>query len=118
MHRKSAFSLGISNSNLACVIIDLQRTRKVKKKKKSKFRLSSTLKDLLLLVQTSSFSSSSSISVYNKVINEQRISATNKEMIYLSAGGTFYRGVAVNYFHLVFLSMQSVQKRNFFSCIS
>ena len=44
MHRKSAFSLGISNSNLACVIIDLQRTRKVKKKKKSKFRLSTTLK--------------------------------------------------------------------------
>ena len=44
MHRKSAFSLGISNSNLACVIIDLQRTRKVKKKKKSKFRLSSTLR--------------------------------------------------------------------------
>ena len=43
MHRKRAFSLGISNSNLACVIIALQRSRKVKKKKKSKFRLSSTL---------------------------------------------------------------------------
>ena len=43
MHRKSAFSLGISNSNLACAIIGLQRTRKAKKKKKSKFRLSSTL---------------------------------------------------------------------------
>ena len=36
--------MGISNSNLACVIIGLQRSRKVKKKKKSKFRLSSTLK--------------------------------------------------------------------------
>ena len=44
MHRKSVVSLGISNSNLAGVIIGLQRTRKVKKeKKKSKFCLSSTL---------------------------------------------------------------------------
>ena len=43
MHRKSAFSMGISNSNLACAIIGLQQHGKPKKKKKSKFRLSSTL---------------------------------------------------------------------------
>ena len=51
MHRKSGFSLGISNSNLACVFIGLQRSRKVKKKKKSKFRLSSTLSLKLLGIQ-------------------------------------------------------------------
>ena len=51
MHRKSAFSMGISNSNLACAIIGLQRTRKAKKKKKSKFRLSSTLKKLAKVFQ-------------------------------------------------------------------
>ena len=37
MHRKSALPFGISNSNLAGVIIGLQRSRKAKNKKKSKF---------------------------------------------------------------------------------
>ena len=43
MHRKSALQFGISNSNLAVVIIGPQRSRKAKNKKKSKFRLSSIL---------------------------------------------------------------------------
>ena len=55
MHRKSAFSLGISNSNLACVIIGLQRSRKVKKKKKSNFRLRSTLITQMLEKLTSRY---------------------------------------------------------------
>ena len=43
MHRKSALPFGISNSNLAGVIIGLQRSRKAKNKLKSKFRFRSTL---------------------------------------------------------------------------
>ena len=44
MHRKNAFPLGISNSKLACLIIALQQSRRVKNKKMSKSRLGSTLR--------------------------------------------------------------------------
>ena len=37
MHRKNAFPLGISKSNLACLIVGLQKSLRVKNKKMSNF---------------------------------------------------------------------------------
>ena len=45
---KKRIPLGISNSNLASLIIGIQQSRRVKNKKMSKFRLSSTLKHVIV----------------------------------------------------------------------
>ena len=50
-------------------------------------------------------------------MSNEFVQQTNKQMIGFLAGGTFCRGIAVNLFHLLLLSMLSLQRRDLF-CVS